>query len=118
VSVPPPILPPPPSGGAPPPEGEPPPPQSEPPPGRRPRALGVLVAVAYVVVLLGAALMFDQSFGLAIGGILLGVVVATVALVSERWRPYATGFLLALGLSAVILGGACIGLIALVAVSV
>jgi hypothetical protein len=52
-----------------------------------------------------------------VGGLLLAVVLATVAMVSERMRPYAAGFLLGLGIVAVVGGGACIGLIAIVSAS-
>ncbi len=42
------------------------------------------------------------------------IVGATVALVSERLQPYAAGFLIASGVMPIVLGGACIGLIAVV----
>lgn len=104
------------------PDGEPPPPEppwENPPPQRqgRRRWLGALVAAAYIAALVGTAVRSQDGFALLVGGLLLAVVLATVAMVSERMRPYAAGFLLGLGIVAVVGGGACIGLIAIVSAS-
>ncbi|WP_175442413.1 hypothetical protein [Humibacillus sp. DSM 29435] len=118
MTVPPPNYPPP--GSPPPPPQGPPvgPPGSPwggppPPPPRRPgRLVGGVLAVAFVLLLFVVATNTGTVLEVLIGGLLLGVVVATVGVAFERYRPYATGFLLGLAIIIVVGGGACIGLIA------
>jgi hypothetical protein len=46
---------------------------------------------------------------------LVALVVASLLVASERLRPYAVGFVITLAAVVVVLGGACVGLIALLA---
>ena len=108
-----PMFPPPPSGPGVPPPGPPPPS----PPQRPGRLAGALAAVAFWFVAVVVWFRFggDQlltGLVLTLGASILG---ATAALTSERLRPYATGFLIASGVLPIVLGGACIGLIAVLA---
>lgn len=110
MSVPP--LPPPPPNQ--PPVPLPPPADGPPPRGpwwRRPKVVGSLIAVVALVVpiVIGwvNASLFD---GIAFAVLLVpvGLLVGTLALISRVARPYATGFLLTLGLGLIVLGGVCV----------
>ena len=109
-----PVFPPPPTGPGVPASG---PPPSFPAPPRRPgRLLGALAAIGFWVV--ATLLWFRFGGDQLLTGLVLtlgaSVLAATAALASERFRPYATGFLIASGVLPIVLGGACIGLIAVV----
>jgi hypothetical protein len=54
----------------------------------------------------------SNGFSVIIGGILLAVVGSTFAMFSSRIRPYAAGFLIAVAVVIIVVGGACIGIIA------
>lgn len=41
----------------------------------------------------------------------VGLVLGTLALISPQARPYATGFLMAMGIMLVVLGGLCVVLL-------
>jgi len=69
----------------------------------------VLAAVAWLN--LGG----DQAVAGLLVTLVASVLGATVALTSRRLQPYATGFLIASGVMPIVLGGACIGLIAVIA---
>ncbi|MEP7333363.1 MAG: hypothetical protein ABI692_14885 [Terracoccus sp.] len=71
-----------------------------------------MLAVALVGLLFAIAASTSVGLEVLVGGLLLGVLVATVGVAFERYRPYATGFLLGLAIIIVVGGGACIGLIA------
>ena len=124
MTVPPPNYPPP-GSPPPPPQGPPvgPPvspwggPPATPPPRRPGRLVGGVLAVAFVLLLFVIAANTGTIVEVLIGGLLLGVVVATVGIAFERYRPYATGFLLGLAIIIVVGGGACIGLIAVLSSS-
>lgn len=110
----PPLPPPPPNQ---PPVPLPPPADGPPPRGswwRRPRAVGGLIAVLALVVplVIGSvnASLFD-GFVFSIVLVPVGLLVGTLALLSRVARPYATGFLLTLGLGLIILGGVCVAVL-------
>lgn len=84
----------------------------------RKRLLGALIAVVYLVALLGITAQLSDGATLLVGGVLLGVLVGTVLMASQDVRPYAAGFLLGIAAVIVIGGGACIGLIAFISSSV
>lgn len=103
------------------------PPDQPPPPGPptngaaprgfwrgRPKAAGAVVAgLALLVVLLIGALSSGTVTGLAFAILLVpvGLVGGTLALISRTARPYATGFLLTMGLALIVLGGACVAIL-------
>lgn len=118
MSVPPPNYPPeqPPGKPPDPPSGAPPLPVGGPPgpePRRPGRLLGGVAALGYIVLLLVVSGQVSQPFGVLVYGLLLGVAGATIAIVTERFRPYAVGFLLGLGIVSIVAGGVCIGFLAL-----
>ncbi|MGW5237900.1 hypothetical protein ACWEOW_03115 [Monashia sp. NPDC004114] len=74
--------------------------------------MGAGIGVAFVIVLVGGGLQLSNGVSLVISGMVLAVVGSTLAMFSPRFRPYAVGFLIAVGLVIIVVGGACIGLIA------
>jgi hypothetical protein len=116
MTVPPPNYPPPSSSQPPPPPGEGDGSAFIPPkPPRRGRLVGAFLGIVYVLVLIGIGLQLRNGIAVIIGGILLAIVGATVALASEQVRSYAAGFLIAVALVTIVVGGACVGLIAILA---
>lgn len=111
-NYPPPVPPGPPSG---PPNGPPGPGQGPhaPEPRKPGRAVGSLAAVAYLVLLIMLFPQVGLPFETLVGGFVVGLLVATFAVASERLRPYAVGFLITMGVFVIVAGGACIGLIVL-----
>ncbi len=101
---------PPPNDPPPPPPSSPQPPSPE--PARYRRLMGAGIGVAFMIVLVGGGLVWSGSGALVIIGFVLAVVASTLAMFSARFRPYAVGFLIAVGLVIIVIGGACIGLIA------
>lgn len=57
----------------------------------------------------------DAPVGLLGGLAVFALTAATVGIAFERYRQYALGFLLGLGIVLIVGGGACIGLIAVFA---
>ena len=89
-----------------------------PKPPRRSRLTGAFLGIVFVIVLIGVGLQVSNGPTVILGGFILAVVVSTIAMASTRTRSYAAGFLIAVAATAIVLGGACIGLIALVSQSV
>ena len=94
----------------PPPEGDPPTP---PPPDRSGCFPGGLVAVLYCAVVVAVALTSRAPAQVIVGGAIGGVVLGTAAIASDKLRPYAAGFLGGLAAVVIVLGGACVALIAM-----
>lgn len=118
MTVPPPAPPPGPPVPPGPPPGPPPspPPSGQPapqPPHRRPRLIGASAAVGVVILAALIGILIGQG-GLVLPILLVpvGLVLGTLALISPQARPYATGFLMGMGIMLVVGGGLCVVLIA------